>query len=159
MARRIFDLDTIVKQTGDPAAQLHSLAEPWANTGTSAGRLMIAVLGDLGDVERDLSAPHRRGPQPRAEARAAHGADRGDDRKAEAEARGDSQRRCGCRTRRQLPREHKQDFKNHSVATPEGPKHQRKESFSTCRNDALPASLGRGSRYSNEATHRLIQTY
>jgi len=83
MARRIFDLDTIVKQTGDPAAQLHSLAEPWANTGTSAGRLMIAVLGDLGDVERDLAAPHRRGPQPRAEARAAHGADRGDDRKAE----------------------------------------------------------------------------
>jgi Resolvase, N terminal domain/Helix-turn-helix domain of resolvase len=31
-----------------------SLAEPWADTGTSTGRLMIAVLGGLADVERDL---------------------------------------------------------------------------------------------------------
>jgi DNA invertase Pin-like site-specific DNA recombinase len=30
------------------------LAEPWADTGTSTGRLMIAVLGGLADVERDL---------------------------------------------------------------------------------------------------------
>jgi hypothetical protein len=29
-------------------------AEPWADTGTSTGRLMIAVLGGLADVERDL---------------------------------------------------------------------------------------------------------
>jgi hypothetical protein len=33
---------------------------------------MIAVLGGLADVERDLIRPHRRGPQPGAEARAAH---------------------------------------------------------------------------------------
>ena len=30
------------------------LFEPWADTGTSTGRLMIAVLGALADVERDL---------------------------------------------------------------------------------------------------------
>jgi DNA invertase Pin-like site-specific DNA recombinase len=30
------------------------VAEPWADTGTSTGRLMIAVLGGLADVERDL---------------------------------------------------------------------------------------------------------
>jgi DNA invertase Pin-like site-specific DNA recombinase len=30
------------------------LAEPWANTGTSTGRLVLAVLGGLADVERDL---------------------------------------------------------------------------------------------------------
>jgi DNA invertase Pin-like site-specific DNA recombinase len=30
------------------------LAEPWADTGTSTGRLMLAVLGGLADVERDL---------------------------------------------------------------------------------------------------------
>ena len=30
------------------------LAEPWADTGTSTGRLLIAVLGGLADVERDL---------------------------------------------------------------------------------------------------------
>jgi DNA invertase Pin-like site-specific DNA recombinase len=36
----------------DAEAQFRSLAEPWADTGT--GRLMIAVLGGLADVERDL---------------------------------------------------------------------------------------------------------
>jgi DNA invertase Pin-like site-specific DNA recombinase len=30
------------------------LAEPWADTGTSIGRLMLTVLGGLADVERDL---------------------------------------------------------------------------------------------------------
>jgi DNA invertase Pin-like site-specific DNA recombinase len=30
------------------------LAEPWADTGTSTGPLMLAVLGGLADVERDL---------------------------------------------------------------------------------------------------------
>jgi DNA invertase Pin-like site-specific DNA recombinase len=38
----------------DAEAQFRSLAEPWADTGTSTGRLMIAVLGGLADVERDL---------------------------------------------------------------------------------------------------------
>jgi hypothetical protein len=30
-------------------------AEPWADTGPSTGRLMLAVLGGLADVERDLA--------------------------------------------------------------------------------------------------------
>jgi hypothetical protein len=35
---------------------------------------MIAVLGGLADVERDLiPQPHRRGPEPGTEARPAHG--------------------------------------------------------------------------------------
>jgi DNA invertase Pin-like site-specific DNA recombinase len=38
----------------DATAQFRSLAEPWADTGTSTGRLMLAVLGGLADVERDL---------------------------------------------------------------------------------------------------------
>ena len=38
----------------DAKAQFRSVAEPWADTGTSTGRLMIAVLGGLADVERDL---------------------------------------------------------------------------------------------------------
>ena len=44
----------IVKRIVDVGAQFRSLAEPWADTGTSTGRLMIAVLGGLADVERDL---------------------------------------------------------------------------------------------------------
>ena len=58
----------------DAKAQFRSLAEPWADTGTSTGKLMIAVLGGLADVERDLIRyPYRRGPEPGAEARPAYG--------------------------------------------------------------------------------------
>jgi DNA invertase Pin-like site-specific DNA recombinase len=53
-ARSTFDLFGIVKQIVDAKAQFRSLAEPWADTGTSTRRLMIAVLGGLADVERDL---------------------------------------------------------------------------------------------------------
>src|SRR5580700_11192871 len=54
LARSTFDLFAIVKQMADAKAQFRSLAEPWADTGTSTGRLMIAVLGGLADVGRDL---------------------------------------------------------------------------------------------------------
>jgi DNA invertase Pin-like site-specific DNA recombinase len=54
LARSTFDLFGIVKQIVDAGAQFRSLAEPWADTGTSTGRLTIAVLGGLADVERDL---------------------------------------------------------------------------------------------------------
>src|SRR6516162_10433593 len=39
LARSIFDLFAIVKQIVDAKAQFRSLAEPWADTGTSTGRL------------------------------------------------------------------------------------------------------------------------
>jgi DNA invertase Pin-like site-specific DNA recombinase len=54
LARSTFDLFSIVKRIVDAKAQFRSLAEPWADTGTSTGRLMLAVLGGLADVERDL---------------------------------------------------------------------------------------------------------
>jgi DNA invertase Pin-like site-specific DNA recombinase len=54
LARSTFDLFGIVKRIVDAKAQFRSLAEPWADTGTSTGRLMLAVLGRLADVERDL---------------------------------------------------------------------------------------------------------
>ena len=53
-ARSTFDLFAIVKRIVDAGAQFRSLAEPWADTATSTGPLMIAVLGGLTDVERDL---------------------------------------------------------------------------------------------------------
>src|SRR5580692_11313825 len=53
LARSTFDLFAIVKQIVDAKAQFRSLAEPWADTGTSTGRLMIAVLGGLADVKRN----------------------------------------------------------------------------------------------------------
>ena len=47
----------IVKQIVDAGGQFRSLAEPWADTAASTGRLMIAVLGGLVGI---LSAPARR---------------------------------------------------------------------------------------------------
>jgi DNA invertase Pin-like site-specific DNA recombinase len=52
LARSTFELFGIVWRIVDAKAQFRSLAEPWADTGT--GHLMLAVLGGLADVERDL---------------------------------------------------------------------------------------------------------
>jgi DNA invertase Pin-like site-specific DNA recombinase len=73
LACSTFDLFAIVKQIVDAKAQFRSLAEPWADTGTSTGRLMIAVLGGLADVERDLIRTRTAEARTGAEARAAHG--------------------------------------------------------------------------------------
>jgi DNA invertase Pin-like site-specific DNA recombinase len=54
LARSTFDLFGIVKRIVDANAQFRSLAEPWADSTSSTGRLMLAVLGGLADVERDL---------------------------------------------------------------------------------------------------------
>jgi len=45
LARSTFDLFAIVKQIVDAGGQFRSLAEPWADTATSTGRLMLAVAG------------------------------------------------------------------------------------------------------------------
>jgi len=45
LPRSTFDLFAIVKQIVDAGGQFRSLAESWADTATSTGRLMIAVLG------------------------------------------------------------------------------------------------------------------
>ncbi|MCP1229998.1 recombinase family protein [Acetobacter indonesiensis] len=54
LARSTFDLFAIIQAITQKKAQFYSLAEPWADTTTSTGRLMLAVLGGLADVERDL---------------------------------------------------------------------------------------------------------
>src|SRR5216110_2800616 len=72
LARSTFDLFAIVKQIVDAKAQFRSLAEPWADTGTSTGRLMIAVLGGLADVERDLIRTRTAEGRGRAQKREQH---------------------------------------------------------------------------------------
>src|SRR5258705_6650759 len=69
LARSTSDLFAIVKQIMDVKAQFRSLAEPWADTGTSTGRLMLAVLGGLADVERDLIRTRTAEGRSRATAR------------------------------------------------------------------------------------------
>jgi DNA invertase Pin-like site-specific DNA recombinase len=69
LARSIFDLFSIVKQIVDKGGQFRSLAEPWADTATRTGRLMIAVLSGLADVERDLIRTRTAEGRGRAKAR------------------------------------------------------------------------------------------
>jgi DNA invertase Pin-like site-specific DNA recombinase len=72
LARSTFDLFAIVKQIVDAGGQFRSLAEPWADTATSTGRLMIAVLGGLADVERDVIRTRTAEGRSRAKARGQH---------------------------------------------------------------------------------------
>ena len=72
LARSTFDLFAIVKQIVDAGAQFRSLAEPWADTGTRTGRLMLAVLGGLADVERDLIRTRTAEGRTRAKAQGKH---------------------------------------------------------------------------------------
>lgn len=72
LARSTFDLFAIVKRIVDAGGQFRSLAEPWADTATSTGRLMIAVLGGLADVERDLIRTRTAEGRSRAKDRGQH---------------------------------------------------------------------------------------
>ena len=69
LARSTFDLFALVKSIVDSQAQFRSLGEPWADTATATGRLMIAVLGGLADVERDLIRTRTSEGRERAKAR------------------------------------------------------------------------------------------
>src|ERR1700757_1123451 len=72
LARSTIDLFGIVKRIVDAKAQFRSLAEPWADTGTRTGRLMLAVLGGLADVERDLIRTRTAEGRSRAKAPGKH---------------------------------------------------------------------------------------
>jgi DNA invertase Pin-like site-specific DNA recombinase len=72
LARSTFDLFGIVKRIVHAKAQFRSLAEPWADTGTSTGRLLLAVLGGLADVERDLIRTRTAEGGSRAKAQGKH---------------------------------------------------------------------------------------
>src|SRR6201987_5777780 len=72
LARSTFDLFGIVKRIVDAKAQFRSLAEPWADTGTSTGRLMLAVLGGLADVERNVIPTSTAEGRSRAKAQGKH---------------------------------------------------------------------------------------
>ena len=69
LARSIFDLFRIVKDITDAGAQFRSLAEPLVDTNTSTGRMMLAVLGGMADIERDLIKTRTAEGRSRAKAR------------------------------------------------------------------------------------------
>ena len=54
LARSTVDLLTVLKSVADKGCLFRSLADPWADTTTPAGRLMLTVLGGLAEFERSL---------------------------------------------------------------------------------------------------------
>jgi DNA invertase Pin-like site-specific DNA recombinase len=72
LTRSTFDLLETLNRIVDAKAHFRSLAEPWADTGTSTGWLMIAVLGGLAGVERDLIRTRTADGRSRAHARRKH---------------------------------------------------------------------------------------
>jgi hypothetical protein len=72
LARSTFDLFGIVKRIVDAKAQFRSLEEPWADTSTSTEHLMLAVLGCLADVVRDLIRTRTAEGRSRAKAPGKH---------------------------------------------------------------------------------------
>ena len=54
LARSTIDLLTTVKQIADKDCLFKSLSEPWADTTTPGGRVMLTVLGGLAEFEREL---------------------------------------------------------------------------------------------------------
>src|ERR1700740_3330292 len=72
LARSTIDLFGIVKRIVDAKAQFRSLEEPWADSGTRTGRLILAVLGGLADVERDLIRTRTAEGRSRAQSRGQH---------------------------------------------------------------------------------------
>ena len=51
LTRATFDPFAIIKYIADAGGQFKPLAESWTDTATSTDRLLIAVLGELADVE------------------------------------------------------------------------------------------------------------
>jgi DNA invertase Pin-like site-specific DNA recombinase len=56
LARSTFDLLNILKSTAAKEAHFLSLSEPWANTSTAIGKLMLTVLSGVAEFELNLIA-------------------------------------------------------------------------------------------------------
>ena len=54
LARSTIDRLTTIKQIADNGCLFKSLADPWCDTTTPGGRLMLTVLGGLAEFEREL---------------------------------------------------------------------------------------------------------
>jgi len=72
LARSTRDLLNTLAQIADKGAGFRSLADAWADTTTSHGRLMLTVLGGLAEFERELIRARTGEGRERAKARGVH---------------------------------------------------------------------------------------
>lgn len=72
LTRSIFDLFANVKAITDTGAQFRSLSQPEIDTTSSTGRLLLAVLGAVADMERDLIRARTAEGRSRAKAAGKH---------------------------------------------------------------------------------------
>lgn len=71
LARSTRDLLNILTALADRGASFRSLSDPWADTTTPHGRLMVTILGGLAEFERELILARTREGVARAKARGA----------------------------------------------------------------------------------------
>jgi DNA invertase Pin-like site-specific DNA recombinase len=69
LARSTRDLLNTLAVIGEAGAGFRSLGDPWADTTTSHGRLMVTVLGGLAEFERHLILSRTNEGRVRAQAR------------------------------------------------------------------------------------------
>jgi DNA invertase Pin-like site-specific DNA recombinase len=69
LARSTRDLLNVLAAIGDKGAGFRSLADPWADTTTPHGRLMVTVLAGLAEFERSLILARTGEGRTRAQAR------------------------------------------------------------------------------------------
>jgi DNA invertase Pin-like site-specific DNA recombinase len=69
LARSTADLLHIAERIKDAGAGLRSLAEPWADTTTPAGRMVLTVFAGIADFERSLIAERTSAGRTAAKAR------------------------------------------------------------------------------------------
>jgi DNA invertase Pin-like site-specific DNA recombinase len=69
LARSMRDLLNTLAAIGEAGANFKSLGDPWADTTTPHGRLMLTVLGGLAEFERHLTLSRTNEGRVRAKAR------------------------------------------------------------------------------------------
>ena len=69
LARSTRDLLEIAERIHATGAGLRSLAEPWADTTTPAGRMVLTIFAGIAEFERSLHRSHQKRPNRRPSAR------------------------------------------------------------------------------------------
>lgn len=54
LARSVIDLLNTLRKVAESKAAFKSLADPWADTTTPTGRLMVTIIGGIAEFEREL---------------------------------------------------------------------------------------------------------